>query len=55
MKTREELVKELEDARAAKVATAYAVFYATDKTEDEAEDEYDAAKAALVAYDKENT
>ena len=47
MKTREELVKELDAAMAA--------YYATDDLLMDASDAYDAAHAALVAYDKENT
>jgi hypothetical protein len=47
MKTREELVKAVEDA-----ASAY---YAADDDLVDASDAYDAAHAALVAYDKENT
>ena len=47
MSTREELVKELEDARAA--------FYAADDVREGASDAYDAAFDALKSYDKENT
>ncbi len=47
MKTREELVKVLEDAMVA--------YYATDDLLMDAMDAYDAALAALKAYDKENT
>ena len=51
MKTREELVKVLEDAMVA--------YYATDDllmdAMDDAEAEYNTAMAALLAYDKENT
>ena len=46
MKTREELVKELDAARCA--------YYAADDDLVDASDAYDAAHAALVAYDKEN-
>jgi hypothetical protein len=47
MSKREELVKAVDDARVA--------YYAADDTREDASDAYDAAHAALVAYDKENT
>jgi hypothetical protein len=47
MSTREELVKELDDAMAA--------YYAADDIREDASDAYDAAFAALKTYDKENT
>jgi hypothetical protein len=47
MKTREELLKELEDARAA--------YYAANDARDIAEIVYLDTIAALNAYDKENT
>jgi hypothetical protein len=47
MKTREELVKAVEDAMVA--------YYAADDTLVDASDAYDAAHAALKAYDKEST
>jgi hypothetical protein len=46
MSTREELVKAVEDARAA--------YYATDDLLMDAMDAYDAATNALAVYDKEN-
>jgi hypothetical protein len=46
MSTREELEKAVEDAASS--------FYAADDNREDASDAYDAAHAALVAYDKEN-